>query len=198
MKIGLFFGSFNPIHVGHMVLANYMLSFTDLDQIWFIVSPHNPLKQKSTLLDANQRLHMVNLAIGDKTNLKASNIEFKLPQPSYTINTLVHLKEKYPKNEFVLLMGADNLQNFHKWKNYEEILKYHELYVYPRVQGPDTSPAPLERGEVRLTNIKLVNAPIIEISSTFIREAIKEKKDISYFIPPEVLNYIEEMHFYKK
>jgi nicotinate-nucleotide adenylyltransferase len=194
MKVGLFFGSFNPIHVGHMVLANYMLSFTDLDRIWFVVSPHNPLKNKSSLLDEKQRLHLVNLAIGDNNKLKASNIEFKLPQPSYTINTLVHLKEKYPLNEFALILGADNLENFHKWKNYEEILKYHELYVYPRVQ---TS---IEKSELKLKSnkIKLVNAPVIEISSTFIRQAIKEKKDVRYFMPDSVWQYVQEMHFYKK
>lgn len=195
MKVGLFFGSFNPIHVGHMVLANYMLSFTDLDRIWFVVSPHNPLKNKSSLLDEKQRLHLVNLAIGDNNKLKASNIEFKLPQPSYTINTLVHLKEKYPLNEFALILGADNLENFHKWKNYEEILKYHELYVYPRAQS---APSPLERAGVRLSKIKLVDAPIIEISSTFIRQAIKEKKDVRYFMPDAVWQYVQEMHFYKK
>jgi nicotinate-nucleotide adenylyltransferase len=197
MKVGLFFGSFNPIHVGHMVLANYMLAFTDLDRVWFVVSPHNPLKKKDTLLDEKQRLYLVNLAIGDNNKLKASNIEFKLPQPSYTINTLIHLKEKYPQNEFVLIMGADNLQSFHKWKNYEEILKHYELYVYPRVHS---SPSPLERVGVRpdSAKIKLVNAPIIEISSTFIRQAIKEKKDVRYFMPEEVGQYIQGMNFYKK
>ena len=194
MKVGLFFGSFNPIHAGHMVLANYMLAFTDLDRVWFVVSPQNPLKKKSTLLDEKQRLHLVNLAIGDNNKLKASNIEFKLPQPSYTINTVTHLKEKYPQNEFVLIMGEDNLQSFHKWKNYEEILKHYELYVYPRVQLAN------KKDEVKLNSskIKLVNAPVIEISSTFIRQAIKEKKDVRYFMPEGVWQYIREMHFYKK
>ncbi len=194
MKVGLFFGSFNPIHVGHMVLANYMLAFTDLDRIWFVVSPHNPLKKKSSLLDEKQRLHLVNLAIGDNNKLKASNIEFKLPQPSYTINTLAHLKEKHPQNEFVLIMGADNLQSFHKWKNYEEILKQYELYVYPRIQSSS------EKAELKFnsTKIKMVNAPVIELSSTLIREAIKEKKDVRYFMPEAVGQYIQEMHFYKK
>ncbi|MES2397716.1 MAG: nicotinate (nicotinamide) nucleotide adenylyltransferase, partial [Bacteroidota bacterium] len=131
MKVGLFFGSFNPVHTGHLVLANYMLEYTDLERIWFVVSPHNPLKKKSTLLDEKQRLQMVDLAIGDNIKLKASNIEFNLPQPSYTIVTLTYLKEKYPQHEFVLIMGADNLENFHKWKNYEEILKHHQLYIYP-------------------------------------------------------------------
>src|ERR1700741_1258225 len=132
MRIGLFFGSFNPIHVGHMVLANYMAAFTDLEQVWFVVSPHNPLKEKASLLHQNQRLHMVNLAIGDHNKLKSSNIEFGLSQPSYTVNTLAHLKEKYPQHTFSLIMGEDNLQSFTKWKNYEEILNNHRIYVYPR------------------------------------------------------------------
>lgn len=191
MKVGLFFGSFNPIHVGHMVLANYMLEFTDLDKVWFVISPHNPLKQKSSLLDEHHRLQMVQLAVEDNSKLKASNIEFKLPQPSYTVNTLAHLKEKYPKNNFVLIMGADNLVTFHKWKNYEEILKYHELYVYPR---HDSKEAALSTHE----KVKLVNAPQIEISSTMIRSAIKEKKDLRYFFSEAVWKYIQEMHFYEK
>ena len=191
MKVGLFFGSFNPIHIGHMVLANYMLEFTDLERIWFVVSPHNPLKSKSTLLDEKQRLHLVDLAIGDNTKLKASNIEFKLPQPSYTINTLTYLKEKYPQHQFALIMGADNLESFHKWKNFEEILKHYELYVYPR---PSSDGGRLKDHE----KVKWVNAPLIEISSTLIRKAIKDKKDLRYFMPEEAWQYAKEMHFYKK
>lgn len=191
MKVGLFFGSFNPVHVGHMVLANYMLEYTDLERIWFVVSPHNPLKIKNSLLDEKQRLHLVNLAIGSNTKLKSSNIEFKLSQPSYTINTLTYLKEKYPQNDFALIMGADNLESFNKWKNYEEILKHYQLYVYPR---PNNDGGDLKNH----ANVKLVNAPIMEISSTAIRLAIKEKKDIRYFMPEEVWEYIREMHFYEK
>jgi nicotinate-nucleotide adenylyltransferase len=191
MKVGLFFGSFNPIHAGHLVLANYMLEYTDLERVWFIVSPHNPLKKKSTLLDEKQRLQMVDLAIGDNIKLKASNIEFNLPQPSYTIVTLTYLKEKYPQHEFVLIMGADNLENFHKWKNYEEILKHHQLYIYPR---PESDGGNLKDHP----QIKLVNAPLMEISSTAIRQAIKEKKDMRYFMPEAVWQYIKEMHFYEK
>lgn len=191
MKIGLFFGSFNPIHIGHMALANYMLAFTDVDKIWFVISPHNPLKQKSSLLDEKHRLQLVKCAIADNTKFKASDIEFKLPQPSYTINTLAHLFEKYPQHQFVLIMGADNLENFHKWKNHEEILKQSELYVYPR---------PNHDGGALTTHnkVRLIDAPIIEISSTFIREAIKNKKDVRYFVPEQVWDYIKEMHFYKK
>lgn len=191
MHIGLFFGSFNPVHVGHMVLANYMASFTELEQVWFIVSPHNPLKEKSSLLDQNQRLHMVNLAIGDSQQLKSNNIEFGLPQPSYTINTLAHLKEKYPQHRFSLIMGEDNLESFTKWKNYEEILKHHSLFVYPR---PGCNPGELKNHK----NVIMTNAPVMELSSTMIRQSIKDKKDVSFFVPRAVWEYLDEMHFYKK
>lgn len=174
-----------------MVLANYMLEFTDLDKIWFVVSPHNPLKQKSSLLHERQRLQMVTLAIGDNNKMKASNIEFKLPQPSYTVNTLAYLKEKYPANDFALIMGADNLEGFHKWKNYEEILKNYELYVYPR---PDTKSGEL----ISHKKVKLVNAPLMEVSSTMIRNAVKEKKDVRYFVPEAAWEYLKESHFYEK
>jgi nicotinate-nucleotide adenylyltransferase len=191
MKVGLFFGSFNPIHAGHMVLANYMLEFTDLKKIWFVVSPQNPLKQKSSLLDERQRLQMVRIAVEESSRLKASDIEFKLPQPSYTINTLTHLKEKYPSTDFALIMGSDNLKTFHKWKNFEEILKQYELYVYPRPGSP-------ENPFLKHASVKMVNAPLIELSSTMIRQAIKDKKDMRYFVPEPVWRYIKEMHFYEK
>jgi nicotinate-nucleotide adenylyltransferase len=191
MKVGLFFGSFNPIHVGHMVLANYMLEFTDLDRIWFVISPHNPLKNKSSLLHQRHRLQMVQIATENNSKFKASDAEFKLSQPSYTVNTLAYLKEKYPKNQFVLIMGGDNLTTLHKWKNYEEILKYHEIYVYPR---PDNAEVELNKHK----KVKIVNAPHMEISSTMIRNSIKEKKDIRYFLPEKVWEYIKEMHFYEK
>ena len=191
MKVGLFFGSFNPVHTGHMVLANYMLEFTDLERIWFVVSPHNPLKEKSSLLDDRQRLHMVRLAIGDNAKMKASDIEFKLPQPSYTVNTLAHLGEKFPKHEFALIMGADNLASFHKWKNFEHILQHHSIYVYPRpgFDGGSLKDHP---------SVKLTEAPLMEISSTFLREAIKNKKDLRYFFPAGVWEYIQAMLFYRK
>lgn len=190
MHIGLFFGSFNPIHVGHMILANYMASFTDLQQVWFVVSPQNPLKQKSTLLDQNQRLHMVNLAIGDYPHFKSSNIEFGLSKPSYTIHTLAHLKEKYPNHRFSLIMGEDNLESFPKWKNFEQILKNHQLYIYPR---PHSNPGELKHHP----SVILTSAPLIDLSSTMIRNAIKEKKDVSCFVPSSVWKYLEEMNFYK-
>lgn len=191
MKTGLFFGSFNPIHVGHMVLANYMLSFTDMEEVWFVVSPHNPLKDKSSLLGQNHRLQMVRIAVEDHKGLKASNIEFKLAQPSYTIHTLAHLKEKYPKKEFALIMGMDNLQTFDKWKNHEQILKHHDIYVYPRVNA---------EGEKFMhdTRVHITKAPVMEISSTFIRQAIADKIDVSCFLPDKVAKYISEMNFYKK
>jgi nicotinate-nucleotide adenylyltransferase len=174
-----------------MVLANYMLEFTDLDEVWFVVSPHNPLKDKQTLLSQTHRLAMVRLAVEDHAHLKASNIEFKLSQPSYTINTLAHLKEKYPKREFSLIMGMDNLETFDKWKNYEQILKNYNLFVYPRIRLEASKFA--DHPKVHLTN-----APVIEISSSFIRKSIKEKKDVSCFMPDKVAAYIKEMNFYKK
>lgn len=191
MKAGLFFGSFNPIHVGHMVIANHMLAYTDLDQIWFVVSPHNPLKEKNSLLHERQRFHMVTLAIGDNNKMKASNIEFKLPQPSYTINTLTYLKEKYPETDFALIMGSDNLESFHKWKNHQEILKQYEIYVYPR-------PGKTNEELLKHKHVKLTDAPLMEVSSTAIRKAVKEKKDVRYFLPPAVWEYLKEMHFYEK
>ena len=196
MHIGLFFGSFNPIHVGHTVLANYMASFTDLEQVWFVVSPHNPLKEKASLLNQNQRLHMVNLAIEDNPLFKSSNIEFGLSQPSYTVNTLAHLHEKHPQHTFSLIMGEDNLHSFTKWKNYEEILKNHVIYVYPRPNCDSTDPIVI--GFKTHSHIVFTNAPLMDISSTFIRQAIKNKKNISCFLPQNVWEYCDEMSFYKK
>jgi len=191
MKIGLYFGSFNPIHIGHLAIANYMAEYSDLDQIWFVVSPQNPFKQKSSLLSDYHRLELVNRSIENYTKLKASNIEFGLPKPSYTIDTLTYLKEKFPANEFSLIVGSDNLKSFSKWKNYELILQSHDLYVYPRPGFKDE--------EVQLEgNIHLINAPLMEISSSFIREAIKNKKEIPYFMPEAAYRYLKEMHFYKK
>jgi nicotinate-nucleotide adenylyltransferase len=191
MKIGLFFGSFNPIHIGHMAIANYMAEFTDLEQVWFVVSPQNPLKSKTNLLSEHHRLQLVNLAIGDSPKYKASNIEFKLPQPSYTSNTLAHLSEKYPQHSFCLIMGSDNLQTFPKWKNYEHILREYEIYVYPRPgqEGGELSKHP---------RVKSVSAPFMDISATFLRKSLKEKKDIRFFVPLPAYEYLREMHFYEK
>jgi nicotinate-nucleotide adenylyltransferase len=190
MKTGLFFGSFNPVHIGHMAIANYMVEYTDLDKLWFVVSPHNPLKEKSSLLADYHRLEMVNVAINDDNRFKASNIEFKLQQPSYTINTLTYLNEKYPKNEFIIIMGSDGLETFHKWKNYKLIIENYKRYIYPR---PDTDPKIMENIE----NGIIVNAPLMEISSTFIRESIKKGKDVRHFLPLKVWEYLDEMNFYK-
>lgn len=191
MHIGLFFGSFNPIHIGHMALANYMVEFTGMDQLWFVISPHNPLKQKASLLNQEQRLYMVNVAIEDFPKFRTSNIEFELSQPSYTVNTLAHLKEKYPEHDFSLIIGQDNLETFAKWKNYEVILKNHKLFVYPR---PYSKPSLFDAHP----NVVLTEAPIMEISSTFIRNAIKAKKDIRFFLPEKAWKYIDDMNLYKK
>ena len=190
MKIGLFFGSFNPIHNGHMVIAGYMSEFTDLDQVWFVVSPHNPLKLKHTLLQDYHRLSMVKIAIGDNRKLKASDIEFKLPKPSYTINTFAYSFEKFPEHKFALILGSDNIDTFHKWKNYEQILEQTELYVYPR---KDASQSEL----MNHPKVKLVPAPLMELSSSFIRDAIKAKKNVQYMVPEKVWEFLEEMNFYK-
>lgn len=191
MKIGLLFGSFNPIHNGHLIIAEYVAENTELDQVWLVVSPQNPLKKKETLLANHHRLAMVKLAVEDSSKLKVSDIEIKLPVPSYTINTIVHLQEKHPKHSFALIMGADNLEGFTKWKNYEQLLELCELYVYPR-PGYD--------GGTLKNNPKThwVNAPLMELSATYIRQAIKEGKSIRYMLPEAVYKYLSEMNFYKK
>jgi len=191
MKVGLFFGSFNPIHNGHLALANYMLEFTDLEQLWFVISPHNPLKQKKSLLADYHRYEMVNLAIGDAPRYKASNIEFGMPQPSYTIDTLVYLKDRYPQLDFVLLAGTDILVTFHKWKNHQEILANYSIYVYPR---PGYNATELADHSA----ISMIEAPMMEMSSSFIRQSIKEGKDVRFFMPLAAYEYMREMHFYEK
>jgi nicotinate-nucleotide adenylyltransferase len=193
MKIGLFFGTFNPIHIGHLVIANYMANYTDLNKVWLVVTPHNPLKERESLLKDNHRLALVKIAIEDNPKLKVSDIEFKLSKPSYTINTLLYLKEKYPKHEFVLIMGEDNLRTIHKWKNYEEIVNGFSIYVYPRIDS-----AAYEEKNIIYPNVKFFpDLPLMNISSTFIRKAIKEKKDVKYLLTEKVSNYIIEMNFYK-
>lgn len=192
MKVGLYFGTFNPIHVGHLTIANHLAEYSDLDQVWFVVTPHNPFKKKSTLLDNHQRLEMVYLATKDYTKLQPSNIEFNLPQPNYTINTLVHLKEKYPEYQFSLIMGEDNLKSFHKWKNFELILEDYDIYVYPRI-----SEGNVEHRFKDHPKIHKVEAPIMQLSSTFIRNSIKEGKIVRPMLPEHVWEYLDEMNFYR-
>ncbi len=186
---GLFFGSFNPIHIGHMALANYMVTHTSIQDLWFVVSPQNPLKQKHTLLPDYQRLEMVNIAIEDDIRFRASDIEFHLPKPSFTIDTLAYLEEKYPKRKFIIIMGADTLHTLHKWKNIDILTDKYEILAYPR---PGFNPEDIK---VK-ANFTLTDAPNIEISATFIRKAIKEGKDIRHFLPPRVYNHIQTMGFY--
>lgn len=191
IKTGLFFGSFNPIHIGHLAIANFMLEFSDIEQLWFIVSPQNPLKQKQTLLEDYHRLELTRRAIEDDDRFRVSDIEFGMPKPSYTIDTLTYLDEKYPGHNFHLIMGADGLKTFHQWKNSQQIReKYHRL-VYPR-------PGILYEEIKDQENMTLVDAPMIEISSSFIRKSIKEGKDLRYFLPENTYNYLVEMHFYEK
>jgi len=192
MKIGLYFGTFNPIHIGHLAIANYMVEFSDLDQIWMVVTPHNPHKKKSSLLDNHHRIAMVDLALNDYPKIKSSKIEFDLPQPNYTVNTLAVLEEKYPDLEFSLIMGEDNLKSLHRWKNYEVILNNHTIYVYPRI-----SEGVIETQFEGHNKIVKIPAPIMEISSTFIRKSINEGKNIKPLLPQNVWEYIDEMNFYK-
>lgn len=193
MKIGLYFGTFNPIHIGHLIIANHMAEYSDLDAIWMVVTPHNPFKKKSTLLDNTHRYEMVRIATEEYSKIQPSNIEFKLPQPNYTVNTLAYLEEKYPQHDFCLIMGEDNLKGLHKWKNYEIILANHDIYVYPRI-----SEGTVEHQFADHPKIHKVIAPIMEISSTFIRKAIKEKKNIQPLLPKSVWSYIDLMNFYKR
>ncbi len=193
MKIGLYFGTFNPIHIGHLIIANHMAEHSDLDQVWMVVTPHNPHKKKSTLLDDYHRLYMVHLATEDYTNIQPSDIEFKLPQPNYTVHTLAHLQEKYPKYEFSLIMGEDNLNSLHKWKNYEVILQNHNIYVYPRLNAGD-----MDEQFANHPKIHRIGAPVIELSSTFIRNSIKNNKNVVPMLPSKVWEYVEHNLFYKK
>ena len=203
MKVGLYFGTFNPIHVGHLIIANHMAEYSDLDQIWMVVTPHNPLKKKSTLLDDYHRLQMVHLATEDFPKIKPSDIEFKLPQPNYTVHTLIHLQEKYPNHEFSLIMGEDNIRSLHKWKNYQILLENHAIYVYPRLEAKgQTSESVATDAESALfknhSKIHLIDAPVVEISSTFIRENIKKGKNVQPLLPSKVWKYVDHNTFYKK
>lgn len=192
MNIGLFFGTFNPIHVGHLIIANHLVENSNLDAIWMVVTPLNPHKKKNSLLADNHRLAMVRIAVENYPKLEVSDIEFSLPQPNYTVNTLAHLGEKFPRHQFSLIMGEDNLNNFHKWKNFEVILENHKVYVYPRI-SKSVSGSQFENHP----KITKVQAPIIEISATAIRNGIKEEKEIKPLLPCDVWKYLDEMNFYK-
>jgi nicotinate-nucleotide adenylyltransferase len=189
MKVGLYFGSFNPIHHGHLIIANYILDHSDLDQVWFVISPQNPLKPSASLLNEYHRLFLVQLAIEGENNLKASDIEFKLPKPSYTVDTLAYLQEKYPAHQFAIIMGSDSLQNLPKWKNYQWLLRHYPIYVYRRPEyEPPIYPEAL--------SIQVMHAPLLPISSTTIRQHIKEGKSIRYLVPDAVREEIEKSGYY--
>jgi nicotinate (nicotinamide) nucleotide adenylyltransferase len=190
MTIGLYFGSFNPIHHGHLIIANYMLQHTELDQVWFVVSPQNPFKQSASLLNAYHRLALVQLAIEQEPKLKASDIEFRLPQPSYTVDTLAYLQEKYPHHQFAIIMGSDSFENLAKWKNYEYILQHCPIYVYTR---------PGHEVNNTFTNARIIvqDAPLLQISATYIRNTIKQGKSIRYLVPDKVLEEIERNGYYR-
>jgi nicotinate-nucleotide adenylyltransferase len=192
MHIGLFFGSFNPVHVGHLIIAEAALNHTGIDRLWMIVSPQNPFKKKANLLSEYNRLRMAELGIGDNIRMQASNIEFHLPKPSYTIDTLTYLRDKYPDYTFSLIMGQDNLLYFHKWKNYEAILKYYKVFVYPR--GNDTPKTELDDHP----NVSFFKAPLLDISATYIRETIRSDKSIRYLVPEAVREYLEEIRGYQE
>lgn len=185
MLVGLFFGSFNPIHVGHLIIANSMVEVTDFDQVWFVVSPQNPFKKSNTLAHEFDRLDMVELAIEGNFNLRVTDVEFSMPKPSYTIDTLTYLAEKYPQHNFKLIIGEDNLYSFHKWKNYEMILEHFGLYVYPR---PNSKESEIKKHP----NVRMVKAPLLDISATYIRNLVRKNKSLRYLVPEKVEQFIKE------
>ena len=189
MKIGLYFGSFNPIHVGHLIIANYVAYNSTNEQVWFIVSPQNPLKNSSTLLNEYHRLHLVRLATEDNPKLKVSDVEFKLPKPSYTIDTLTYLAEKHPQHTFSIIIGSDSFLNINKWKNADVLLRTYDFIVYPRPG--------FEITDTQGANIEIISAPLLDISATMIRQFIKAKKSVQYFIPENVRQEIELYNYYK-
>jgi nicotinate-nucleotide adenylyltransferase len=189
MHIGLFFGSFNPIHIGHLIIANHIVEHSEIDKLWFVVSPHNPLKDSHSLLNEYDRLHLVKLAIENNPKFRASNIEFSLPKPSYTIDTLTYLEEKFPLEKFSVIMGSDSFHNIHRWKNYEQLLKKYPVIVYKR-QG-------FEIEETHGAGLTILNAPLLDISSTYIRKQIKEGKSVRYLVPEAVFEYIAGSNYFK-
>ena len=189
MKIGLYFGSFNPVHIGHLIIANHAVNETDLSQVWFVVSPQNPFKQSASLLNEYHRLHLIKSAIDGENNLRASSVEFNLPKPSYTVDSLVYLKERYPDHEFSILMGSDGFQNINKWKNYKVILNKHKIYIYKRPNFDIT--------KTYGATVQILETPLLEISSTHIRELIKNKKSIRFLVPDIVKEEIEIAGYYR-
>jgi len=189
MKIGLYFGSFNPVHIGHLIIASYIVNNAGLHQVWFVISPQNPFKKSSALLNEYHRLHLVKLATEDNNQLKASDVEFKLPRPSYTIDTLAYLKEKYPQHEFSIIMGSDGLQNFEKWKNYEELVRDNPFIIYKR-PGFEITP-------IAGANMQTLEAPLLEISATTIRKLVRDGKSIRYLVPDKVAEEIDKAGYYK-
>lgn len=190
MKVGLYFGSFNPVHHGHLIIAQHMVENTDLDQLWFVVSPQNPLKPSATLLNEFHRLYFIQLSIEDSYNLKVTDIEFRLPRPSYTVDTLAYLSEKYPNNEFAVIMGSDSFENLSRWKNYEHILTNYPIYVYKRPGHEITN-------EYEGSRVTVLKAPMLEISATHIRNTIKAGKSIRYLVPDKVAVEIERNGYYR-
>lgn len=188
MHIGLYFGSFNPIHIGHLIIANHIVENTDIDKIWFVVSPHNPLKDSHSLLNEYDRLHLAELAIKDDPRFRASNVEFHLPKPSYTVDTLTYLKEKFPLERFSVIIGSDSLQNLNRWKNYEQLISGFSLVVYKRPG--------FEVTETYGADVSVMEAPLLDISSSYIRQQIRNKKSVRYLLPPAVFTYVAENRYY--
>ena len=189
MKVGLYFGSFNPIHIGHLIIANHIVNSAEVDEVWFVVSPQNPLKESSSLLNEQHRYSLVKIAIEDEKKLKASNVEFSMPKPSYTIDTLIYLSEKFKQHHFTLIIGSDSYINFEKWKNYKQIILNYNIIIYPRPSHEIKSSLP--------ETVKIINAPLIEISSTHIRKYIKTNKSIRFLVTEKVMEEIELKGYYK-